>query len=574
MDTDVAPVCWLVLLRRRERGMKPKAALLPGDKVLDAQLRERLRGLAPAQAVIMRRVMRLHAAGDRQMSTYWLLEVAEQAPDHPEVLFWQGLRHMDNAEWALASETLQRATAQRTDDFNLWFMLGSAQGQDGDAVAAAGSLAQAARCARSAGEWLKLSIEYDKQGLYEGALEAVNAALRLEPRSTIGLLQRSRCNKALGHGEAAAADCRTMIAAGREPARAWFSLCDLKTVALSAAERAQLEAASLRKDQSPFDRQLLGFALGKALEDAGEFERALAVFTQANDSVRAASPWDAAGFERRVSAIKDAFANPVASAAPQGREVIFIVGLPRSGSTLIEQILAAHPSVEGASELPYLNQVIEAESRRRGRPFPAWVAQASADDWTRLGQHYLRLSSRWRRNKPIATDKLPDNWLYVGAIRAMLPEARVIDCRRDPLETCWSCYKQLFGPGLANFSYDFESLAQYWRACEDLGDFWARQNPAHVRIQSYESLVAEPEPQIRALLAFCDLPFDTGCLDFQSARRAIRTPSALQVRRPMQRPSTPAAPFGALLDPLRIALHEARHPSNEAVHRTLTPSIG
>jgi hypothetical protein len=260
-----------------------------------------------------------------------------------------------------------------------------------------------------------------------------------------------------------------------------------------------------------------------------------------------------------VGDIRIAFGNgPVAQAASQGREVIFIVGLPRSGSTLIEQVLAAHPAVEGASELPYLHQVIDAESRRRGRPFPAWVGQVTAQDWTRLGQHYLRLSARWRIHKPTATDKLPDNWLYVGAIRAMLPEARIIDCRRDALETCWSCYKQLFGPGLANFSYGFDSLAQYWQACEQLGDLWAGQHPQHVRIQGYGALVAEPELQIRELLAFCELPFDSACLDFQSARRAIRTPSALQVRQPMNKASTPAASFGDLLQPLRAALDAAR----------------
>jgi len=537
------------------KGQLPKR---PGDQALTIELRERLRGLAPALAVKMRQVIRLHAAGDRKMSVSWLLEVAEHAPDHPEVLFWQGLHHLESGDWPQAVHALGRAAAQRDDDFRIWFLLATAQGHDDDAIAAKHSLEQAARYARSASDWLKLSIQCDSQGQYELALASAQALLRLEPSSAIGLLQRSRCNKALGHGEAAAADCRTLIAAGRETARAWFSLVDLKTVVLSAVERRQLEAAALRNDV-PAERRLLDFALGKALEDAGEFERALAVFQRANQSVRITAPWDAAGFARRIAEVRAAFEDKsIVQAKTQGSEIIFIVGLPRSGSTLIEQVLAAHPLVEGASELPYLGQVINAESRRRGRAFPAWVNQASQEDWTRLGQHYLRLSARWRLQKPIATDKLPDNWLFVGAIRAMLPGAHIIDCRRDPLETCWSCYKQLFGPGLANFSYDFDSLAQYWRACESFGDFWVKQDPGHVRIQHYESLVAEPESQIRALLNFCELPFDIGCLEFQSAKRAIRTPSALQVRRPMQQPSTPAAPFGALLDPLRVALDEAR----------------
>lgn len=537
--------------------MKPGAPAAPKDKALAVELRERLRGLPPAQIVLMRQVMRLHAAGDRAMANHWLAEVAAQAPDHPEVLYWQALHHAESADWPQAVQALTRASAQRSDDFRICCLLGAAQGHEGDGVAARHSLGLAAGCAHSAKDWLKLSIECDNQGLYDDALSAAEAALRLDPRSVVGLLQRSRCNKALGHAQAAAADCRTLIAAGRESARAWFALVDLKTIALSAAERQQLEAAALRSEVAA-ERQLLDFALGKALEDAGEFEGALVVFNRANQAVRAAAFWDSAAFARRMAGVREAYDGPIAQAAPQGREVIFIVGLPRSGSTLIEQVLAAHPAVEGASELPYLQQVISAESRRRGQPFPAWVSQASAPDWTRLGQHYLRLSARWRLHKPIATDKLPDNWLYVGAIRAMLPEARIIDCRRDPLETCWSCYKQLFGPGLATFSYGFDSLAQYWQACEHMGDRWARQSPEQLRIQSYEALVTQPETQIRELLAFCQLPYQSACLNFQSAQRAIRTPSALQVRQPLRQTSTPAALFGALLDPLRTALEGAR----------------
>lgn len=534
--------------------MKPK-----GDQAQAAELRERLRGLAPAQVVLMREMMRLHAAGERNLAAHRLAEVAQQAPDHPEVLLWQGLRHLEDSNWPQAVAVLTRAAAQRSADFKVWWMLGSAQAHVGALGTARQSLAHAAACARSASEWQKLSLEYDRHGCYEESLAAADELLRLQPASPVGLLQRSRCNKALGHAQAAAADCRRLIASGREIARTWFALVDLKTVALSDAERGQLEAAAARAGVTAADQPLLDFALGKVLEDAADWERALAAFARANAAIRASAPWHDSAFARRIKEIGQAFdGKPSTQAAAQGHEAIFIVGMPRSGSTLIDQVLAAHPDVEGASELPYLPQVIDAESRRRGRAFPAWVSQASAADWTRLGQQYLHLSARWREHKPIATDKLPDNWQYVGAIRAMLPEARIIDCRRDPLETCWSCYKQLFGPGMANFSYDFNSLAQYWAACEQLGDQWARQHPGHVRVQGYETLVAQPEVQIRELLAFCQLPFADSCLNFQAATRAIRTPSALQVRQPLHAASRLAAAYGALLDPLRAALELAQ----------------
>jgi hypothetical protein len=417
-------------------------------------------------------------------------------------------------------------------------------------------------CTRQPADWLALSQECDRQGHYGLALEAAQALLALEPASAVGLLQRARCHKALGRSDAAAADCRRLLALGAHAARAWFALVDLKTVPLEAAELERLIATAAGASAPPADQVLLDFALGGALESAGRHAEALQALQRANAGVRRGLPWDAAAFARQREAVDAAFDAGAPGGqrrgAGQGREVIFLVGLPRSGSTLVEQVLASHPQVEGASELPYLQQVLDEESRRRGRRFPLWVADASADDWSRLGRDYLRRSARWRRQRPVATDKLPDNWLHLGAIRAMLPEARIVDCRRDALQTCWSCFKQLFGPGLAAYSYDFDSLARFAVACERNGDTWAAREPGHVRVQHYEALVREPEAQIRALLAFCGLPFDAACLRAHEAPRAIRTPSALQVRQPMQRVSAPADAYGALLDPLRQALQDAR----------------
>lgn len=530
----------------------------PGSEPDAAELRQRLRGLAPAHAVKMREIIRLHFSGDRFGFAFELSRLLKEAPEHPELLRWSAVLHMENSAWSEACTVLRRAVELRADDLALWLLLGTAQANDDDLLQAEASFQRAAACEGKAADWLKLSTEFDRQGWYEQALHAVETAWRLDGNAAVALLQRSRCHKALGNAQAAAADCRHLIAMDREIGRAWFALTDLKTVSLSENELHQLDMASQRSDLRPEDRVLLDFALGHGLEEAGEFERALLAFQRANAAVRITTPWHASAFAKRVESIQHAFADvPVAQASPQGGEVIFLVGMPRSGSTLIEQVLAAHPLVEGASELPYLGQVLDAESRRRGRGFPTWVGEATADDWTRLGQHYLRLNARWRQQKPMATDKLPDNWLYVGAIRAMLPQARVIDCRRDPLETCWSCYKQLFGPGLSAYSYGFDSLAQYWRACETSGDLYAEAHPRHVRIQRYEDLVSDSERQIRQLLAFCGLPFDDACLAFQSAQRAIRTPSALQVRQPMRQASTRAVCYGNALLALRDALSAA-----------------
>ncbi len=537
--------------------MKSRVAKQTAAAQEPPDLRERLRGLSPAQAQTMRRVMQLHAQGDLLMSTQWLLQLAQEAPEHPEVLLWQGQRHLQAQAWTQAMDALLPVAAARPADFQVWLMLASAQAQAGLADAAHDSLRQAAVCARSAAQWQQLSREFDALGQYEASMQAVQQHLALLPQSAVGHLQRARVAKALGQAELAAADARTLIQAGAELPRAWFSLLDLKTEPLRPGELVQLQRCAGEARWSSADRLLLDFALGKALEDDGQLDAALAALQRANGAVRAGTPWHAAAFTQARQAQRVAFAQRETQAEPQGREIIFLVGLPRSGSTLVEQVLAAHSSVEAASELPYLNQVIRAESRRRGQDYPAWVGQASAEDWTRLGQDYLRASVSWRQRRPISTDKLPDNWMHIGAIRAMLPQARIIDCRRNLLETCWSCYKQLFGPGLANFSYNFDSLAQYAQACLGEADEWAARAPERVRVQHYEALVVQAEVQIRQLLDFCGLPFEATCLDFQGAQRAIRTPSALQVRQPMRQTSTPAARYGELLAPLRQALRLA-----------------
>ncbi|MGA9333089.1 MAG: sulfotransferase, partial [Rudaea sp.] len=298
-------------------------------------------------------------------------------------------------------------------------------------------------------------------------------------------------------------------------------------------------------------------ALGKAQEDIGDYADAYATFLEAARLERAAYPWNRAAFATSLTALRDALRTGDAPLDPTlGSEVVFIVGMPRSGSTLVEQILAAHPLVEGGSELPDLAMTIGAESARRGTPFPQWASEATTADWHRLGRDYLARTSRWRVNKPHFTDKFPGNWIMAQAVLTMLPGARIIDCRRDPLEVCWSCFKQFFAPGKAAWNHAFDDLADYWRQCTRHGDMLAVAEPNRFRIQAYESLCEDTHAQIRELLAFCGLDFDAACLHFDQADRVVRTASAAQVRQPITRSNTAAEKYGTLLDPLRDALRK------------------
>ena len=296
-----------------------------------------------------------------------------------------------------------------------------------------------------------------------------------------------------------------------------------------------------------------GLRAGRAQEDNGRYAESLISLEHANAVARRRRQWNAAAFSASITAINKAFESLPATPKDDtlGRDVVFIVSIPRSGSTLVEQILASHGSVAGAGELPDLPQVLGEESHRRGRPFPEWVPEMQQEDWIRLGNRYLERTSHWRGEFPVSTDKLPNNWMYVGAIRAMLPGARIVACRRDPLESCFSCYRQHLAGN--EYSRTFDDLAAFWRDFDRSIRHWHARLPEHVFEHHYEQLLADPEAHIRRLLDFCGLPFEPGCVSFNENQREVRSPSASQVRQPLH--DTSRAPrYGALLDPLRKSL--------------------
>ena len=233
-----------------------------------------------------------------------------------------------------------------------------------------------------------------------------------------------------------------------------------------------------------------------------------------------------------------------------------MVCLPRSGSTLTEQILASHPEVVGGDEVQALPDILDEESRRRGLPFPQWVPAATAADWHRLGEEYLARTSRWRSQRPRFTDKNVSNWAFVGAALAMLPGARVVNSRRDPLETCFAGYRQLFATGV-HFSYDLDDMVDYFAGYDRLATLWRRQFPLQYFDHEYESLQRDPEGQIRRLLDFCGLPFDAACLAFHQTPRTVLTVSSAQVRQPLRRDTARASLYGDKLEPLRARLRAA-----------------
>lgn len=385
------------------------------------------------------------------------------------------------------------------------------------------------------------------------SLQALERALDLEPEHRNARATAADVLMRLGRVDEAVAHLQHLLKRDPADARSWSALASLRPAAVDAAGIAAM-AAAFDSPATPVDERVrLGFALGKLHADSGRHADSYAAYFRANELVRQRVPWNGQGHAKAIDELLSAF---VAPAAPDafGSEMIFIVSLPRSGSTLTEQILAAHPQVDAGDERNDVFNVIEEESRRLKQPLAQWAPQASAQDWRRLGEDYLARSRRWRADGTHATDKLPGNWLWLGAIAAMLPGAHIVDCRRDRLETAWSCYCHLFRIGTQDFSYAFDSIAAFAADYDRAMAHWHTLYPQRIRTQDYQALQADAEGQTRALLAFCGLEFDPACLRFWEAQRSVRTASAAQVREPLRRDTARTDKYGALLDPLRAAL--------------------
>ncbi len=519
-------------------------------------VRERFAGLGPETLRLLREAGQCLTHGRLDAAEHALIGVCEDAPDHPEALRLQATVHQLRGRRAEAIALLRRALRQQPHDALIVHHLGASLMQAGALDEALPLLRRACELAPDLGSaWINLGSALDMEGDFEMAHAAFQRAVQCDPQHVPARIAYGNGLRAVGRIADAAAQYRHAIEINPDAVGAWGALSDLKTVELTPEETAALENLHGNPKLAERDRAVVGFALGKALEDQKKYAQALDVLKTANAIWRREAAWDRDAFTQFVDQMIDAFAVPPTRATERafGQEIIFIVSLPRSGSTLIEQILAAHSQVEGAGEQRELGIVIEEESQRRRIAFPQWVVHATADDWQRLGRRYLELTARWRQYKPKSTDKSLSNWLYLGAAQAMLPGARFVNSRRDPLETAWSCFKQLFMLS-QSFAYDFEDIGAYWRDYDRLTCFWHAHCLGRIYDQIHEDLINDPEAQIRRLLDFCGLPFERACLRSHRNARGVGTASAAQGRQPLRSDTARAHHYGELLAPLRRSL--------------------
>ncbi len=380
-------------------------------------------------------------------------------------------------------------------------------------------------------------------GEFDRALEVYAGVLAEYPQQPKAWMSYGHALKAAGRQADSIGAYRKSIELSPELGEAWWSLANLKTFTFTAEEIDAVRRLLARDDLSTEDRLHFEFTLGSALEDAGQHAEAFAHYAQGNRLRRSIAHHDAAEVTAQVQRSKALFTPAFfASRATCGNpapDPIFIVGLPRAGSTLLEQILSSHSAVEGTMELPDVISIVQNVAGRHGRSddakYPAVLAGLDPGEFHALGERYLESTRIQRKTAaPMFIDKMPNNWGHVGLIHLMLPNARIIDARRHPLACCFSNFKQHFARG-QRFTYDLEDIGRYYRDYVELMTHFDAVLPGRVHRVFYERVVEDTEAEIRRLLDYCGLPFEDGCLRFYENDRAVRTASSEQVRRPIYR---------------------------------------
>jgi len=402
------------------------------------------------------------------------------------------------------------------------------------------------------------AIECMQCGDYDTALETFDAVLKALPEDGATLTAKGHALKTLGQQDAAIAAYKS---ARGKAAEAYYALANLKTYRFEDALIEEMRAKVEDLDLGHMDRVHLHFALGKALEDQGEAEAAFGHYLSGNGLKRAQSRYSAARMHEDLKATATVcdgdFFEQVAGAGYDAPDPIFIVGLPRAGSTLLEQILASHSAIDGTLELPHVVALAQRLRRRpqpEGQPFPAILRTLEATDYHAFGKSYLEETVIHRAGAPFFTDKMPNNFRHLGLIKAMLPKAKIIDARRNPLDCCVSGFKQLFAEG-QEFSYDLADLGRYYVDYVALMDHWDAVMPGAVLRVQHETLLEDFEGEVGRMLAYLGLPFEDQCLRFHETARSVRTASSEQVRRPLNRDGVGQwKAFEAQLGPLREAL--------------------
>ncbi|GAB2553719.1 tetratricopeptide repeat protein [Rhodanobacter koreensis] len=497
--------------------------------------------------------------------THFLQALATH-PDDAQLHFSLGIAYRSQDRMAEAEACFRRALALNPDSAEVHNNLGNALLHQGRSQEAESSYRHALALNDGlVGPHFNLGIILREREQHLDAERSFRRALAIEPGHVMALNSLGICLKRQGRVEEACECFETAIALKPDFLRSHCNLAPLKTYA---ADDAQLRVFESQQYQlpglPPARRASYWFALGKMCEDAGRYDDAFAAYAEGNRQQHVLYPHDEAREATLIERLQSVFGADFFASRPRsehaGKAPIFIVGMPRSGTTLIEQILSTHPGVHGAGELTDMDDMLRAlgtKNSERADAYPELAATLSADDFRRLGEAYTERAWRLAPQAERITDKLPMNYLHIGMIHLMLPHAKIIHAMRDPMDSCFSCYARLFEGNNLDYTYDLGTVGRYYVRYIQLMRHWQHVLPAGTVLDlRYEDMVADTEGQARRLLDYLDLPWDERCLDFHQNKRVVRTASIAQVRKPIYRSSVARwkhfeAHLGSLLDIVR-----------------------
>lgn len=382
-------------------------------------------------------------------------------------------------------------------------------------------------------------------GDFDEALKAYDFVIAEAPGLHTTHMARGHALKTVGRTEEAVTSYRRAYDCKADFGDAFWSLANLKTYRFSDDEMTRMREQLARDETSDDDRIHFSFALGKALEDLQQYDESFQFYERGNDLKQRNNGYRPERIEKEFEAQRTQFtAEFIAEKAGTGctdAAPIFILGLPRAGSTLLEQILASHSLVDGTMELANIIGLAHRLSGRhiaaKAKRYPAILADLGDDVLRQFGEEFIKETAYHRRGGLYFIDKMPNNFRHIGLIHMILPNAKIIDARRHPMACCFSGFKQLFAEG-QEFTYGLESIGRYYRAYVELMRHWDDVLPGKILRVQHEELIDDLESEVRRLLDFCELPFEQQCIDYHTTERAVRTPSSEQVRQPIYRSGT------------------------------------
>ena len=408
------------------------------------------------------------------------------------------------------------------------------------------SLQKAAFCFSKATElrpdwaegWAGLGTMQTRSSQHEEGIESYKKSIELKANQPRVHLSLGHVYKTTGNQEACINSYNEAISFDNNFGEAYWSLANLKTYQFSDEEILNMEKKVELTEVAEREKVHFLFSLGKAFEDMGNYDESFEYYKRGNDLNRGRTTYDPKAIEALSERLKQFFTEErfhrYKDFGHNSNSPIFIVGLPRSGSTLVEQILASHSKIEGTMELPNIMNIARklGNSTKDRTAYPEVIETLQGSDLTDLGESFIDETQFLRTGKQYFIDKMPNNFSHIGLIKLILPNAKIIDARRNPMDTCFSCFKQLFARGQA-FTYDLSEIARYYVNYVNLMDHWNKVLPGYVFKVQHEDLINNQEGVTRDLIDFCEVEFESSTLEFYKTKRAVKTASSEQVRQPI-----------------------------------------